>query len=159
VTNYTSRSVKDVFEFRRVVEAYAVEQAARLATPEQIAQLQQLYLDLHDSARTTEPVLNVGRDLALHEMIWHMGANECFEITLQRVLRPFFAFTAVRVMNRDSFDMLHNCNLHLSLVEAIAAHDPEAATERFLTGLCQWQSDADLDAHPEKRAAQEIAAV
>lgn len=159
VTSFTSRSIREVFEFRRVVEAHAVEQAARLATPEHIAQLQQLYLELHDSARAPDPVLNVGRDLSLHEMIWHMSGNKCFEIALQRVLRPFFAFTAVRVMDRGSFDLIHNCNLHLSLVEAIAAKNPDAARQCFLTGLCQWQSDADQDAHPEGQTLPQIQAI
>jgi DNA-binding GntR family transcriptional regulator len=146
VTNFSSRSVEEVFAFRRVVEAHAVEEAARRATPEQIDRLQKLYLALHDSARTVDPVLNVQRDLSLHEMIWHMAGNECFEIALQRVLRPFFAFTAVRVIARDSFNLAHSCQLHLVLVEAIAARNPELARERFLTGLCQWQVDAVQDA-------------
>jgi DNA-binding GntR family transcriptional regulator len=76
ITTFTPGSVREVFEFRRVVEPHAVAEAARLATPEQIAELRRLYLDLHQSAQATDPVPNVGRDLSLQEMIWRMGGNE-----------------------------------------------------------------------------------
>lgn len=145
ITNFSARSIDEVFTFRRIVEAYAVEKAAELATPEQIAQLRTLYLELHASIHGSGPVLNVQRDLALHEWIWHMCGNKAFEVALQRVLRPFFAFTAVRIAERGSFDLVHNCNLHLAMVNAIAAHDPQQAKESFLTGLGKWKDDAAQD--------------
>lgn len=159
VTTFTARAARQVFDFRRVVEAHTVAEAARLATTEQISELRRRYLDLHQSAQMADPVLNVGRDLSLHEMIWKMGGNQCFEISLQRILRPFFAFTAVRVMDRDSFDLIQNCNLHHGLIEAIAAGDPEAARQCFLTGLCQWQSDADLDTQIDDQELSAIVAI
>jgi DNA-binding GntR family transcriptional regulator len=42
ITNFTARSIEEVFAFRRVVEVFAVEKAAQLATAEQIEQLRKL---------------------------------------------------------------------------------------------------------------------
>jgi DNA-binding GntR family transcriptional regulator len=141
VTKFTPRSTEDIYAFRCVVETYAVEQAARLATPEQIAQLEKLYFEMLDSARAGIHDVTHHKDLALHEMIWRIANNESFEIALQRVLRPFLAFSEIHFMRRRGL-LVENVRMHLPVLEAIKSHNPKLARKRYLAVLKKWRAQA-----------------
>src|SRR5205809_7906326 len=53
VTRFNNDDVAKIFAFRRLVETFAVEEAARLALPDDIVVLEKLYLDLLDAGRSS----------------------------------------------------------------------------------------------------------
>ncbi len=142
VTRYPPDAVDKIFDFRRIVEAHTVAEAARLGSPQQMESLSQAYEELLAAAQAQDTRLYLQKDLALHEMIWQFSKNEYFEIALKRVVRPFFAFTAIRIGFGDSFDLVQDASNHLAFVEPVRSQDAEAAGRAYLSALDEWYAQA-----------------
>lgn len=100
--------------------------------------LEGLYLELRDADRVGDVQAFIRKDLALHETIWKIADNEHFETALQGVVRPWFAFTAARLASTEAFQLVQDAGRHLSFVDRIKSHDPQAAREAFLAALDEW---------------------
>jgi len=122
------------------LEAFAVEEATRLVSPEQIVQLEQVHCEMVDIARAQMGQAFILKDLDLHEKIWEFSGNEYVAAALRRSVYPIFAFSAIRIASCTPFDLLQDAYSHLPLVEAIKAKDPWAAREAFLSALDVWIS-------------------
>src|SRR2546428_9452260 len=70
VTKLSLAEAQKIFAVRRVLEGFAVEEAARLAPPERVRGLEQLYLGMMDAARLEDSKLIVKRHYARDEMVW-----------------------------------------------------------------------------------------
>jgi len=73
VTKLTSGAVEDIFVLRRILEVYAVEEAARLATPEHIANLDSRFAEMLAAARSRDSQLYIRRDFSFHVAIWQVS--------------------------------------------------------------------------------------
>jgi DNA-binding GntR family transcriptional regulator len=155
VTKLSVASAEKIFAARKIVEAVAVEEAARLATPEQIGQLEECYLDLLSTARSENAQVFILKDLGLHEKIWQIADNEYLEVALRRIVHPIFAFSAIRILACRPFDMLQDAFSHLPIVEAIKAKDPEAARRAFLAASDDWQVKTRAFAFGQSDSTQE----
>jgi DNA-binding GntR family transcriptional regulator len=140
VTHLSREAAEKIFALRKVVETYAVEQAARLANSEQISHLDEIYSRLLDAVRSSDTSRFMQTDFALHEAIWKIADNEYLVSTLKRILLPIFAFTAIRIFSSAPFDLLEDANSHLPLLEAIKSKNPEAAQRAFLAAADEWLS-------------------
>ncbi len=140
VTKLSLDAAEKVFAARKVVELYAVEEAARSATPQQLQEVEKCYFDLLDAAHSKEPQAFILKDVLLHEKIWEIAGNEYVEAALRRIVLPVFAFSAIRIISHRSFDLLEDGQSHLPIVEAIKCKNPEAARSAFLTALDEWLS-------------------
>ena len=143
VTKLTPEAGKRIFAVRRLLEAYAVEEAARLATPDQVRKLDQAYANVLSAARSKKRELFLQLDFQFHEKIWLMADNEYLRIALRRVLVPIYAFSAMRIHSGNAFDLLQDAQSHLPVLEAIKAKNPELARRRFLEALDGWYSATD----------------
>jgi len=143
VAKLTPEAGKKIFEVRRILEGFAVEQAARLATAEQVKDLEDSYEDLLRTARAQEREVFLQRDFAFHGTIWAIANNEYLESALRRVLVPVYAFTAMRIHSGEAFDLLQDAQSHLPVLEAIKAKDPASARERFLSALDAWYASTE----------------
>ena len=130
--------IKKIFAIRRVLEAYAVTEAARCCSEEQKLALEGIYFDLVQSARLKDAKLYVQKDYALHKAIWAVSGNEYLEAHLQRLVLPYFAFCAIRTVARSSIDMMQDAALHLPIVQSIGQRDPDTAQKAFFQALGQW---------------------
>jgi DNA-binding GntR family transcriptional regulator len=142
-THVTQLSLGDackILAVRRILEAYAVEEAARTATPEQIRQLETLYEQMVAAARAHDKKMFVQRDYMWHQALWQITDNEYLQTALRRVVLPFFAGVAIRIVSRDAegVDMLKDCQLHVPILEAIRAKDPEGARKALTEALDAW---------------------
>ncbi|MFN7938709.1 MAG: GntR family transcriptional regulator [Bryobacteraceae bacterium] len=142
VTKLTWEAAQHVFAVRRLLEVFAIEEAARLATPEDIASLEGLYLSLLDAARNEDVQLFIQRDFALHTAIWELARNECLSATLRRVALPIFAASAIRIATRGAFDLAQDAQLHLPLLDAIRLKDPVAARKAMEESMQAWLDQA-----------------
>ena len=122
------------------LEAYAVEQAALVAGPEHIERLEARYLEMQEAARANDRKAFLRKDYAWHEMIWQITGNEYLQAALRRLLVPLFAFTAIRIVTRGVFDLLHDAQTHLPILDALKARNPEASRNALLTGLTEWNA-------------------
>ena len=125
VTKLTLEDAEKIFAVRSALEAYAVEQAALVAGPEHIERLEARYLEMQEAARANDRKAFLRKDYAWHEMIWQITGNEYLQAALRRLLVPLFAFTAIRIVTRGVFDLLH-----------------DAQTHALLTGLTEWNAHA-----------------
>lgn len=140
VTKLSVNSAEKIFAVRKILETYAIEEAARLATAEQVQQLEKSYSSLLDTARSTDAQVFILKDLGLHEKIWEIAGNEYLEVALRRVVHPIFAFSAIRILSGHPFDLLQDARSHLPIVEAIKSKNPEAARNAFVAALDEWLS-------------------
>ena len=138
VIKFSVEAADQIFAFRKVVEAHTIEEAARTASPAQLESLEAAYDELMQAAVANDTRLYLQRDLALHERAWHASNNEYFEIALKRVVRPFFAFTAIRLDVRQAFDLAQDAKHHLGFVKPIQLRQPAAARDAYLRALDEW---------------------
>lgn len=147
VTKLTPDAGKKIFAVRKVLEEFAVEQAARLATKEQIKDLEKAYEELLRTARAKQREHFIQSDFDFHEKIWAIADNEYLESALRRVLVPIYAFSAMRIQSGEAIDLLHDAQSHLAVLEAIKAKDPELARKCFLSALDDWYADTQEYVH------------
>ncbi len=140
VTKLTLEGAEKIFALRRVLETFAVEEAARRATPEQIETLEGHFRDMLEAAAKKNTRTFIRRDFAFHEKVWEAAGNEYLAVALERIVVPIFAFSAIRIDSRQAFDPRQDAQSHLPMLEAIKAKDPEAARKAFLEGLEEWLS-------------------
>src|SRR5579883_3469133 len=138
VTKLSIDGAEKIFAVRRVLEAYTIEEAAHLVTPEQAQELEDCYLDLLDTARSQDAQVFILKDLGLHEKIWEIANNEYLQVALRRIIHPIFAFSAIRILSGRPFDLLEDAQSHLPIVEAIKSRNAEAARKAFLSALDDW---------------------
>jgi DNA-binding GntR family transcriptional regulator len=138
VTKLSLDAVEKSFFFRKINEGFAVEEAARLITPDQALALETAYGNLLAAAKRRDPQSYVQIDFSLHETVWKIANNEYVEEALRRTLLPVFAFTVIRVTSRRSFDLTQDAESHLPLVEAINSKNAKQARRAFLTAMDGW---------------------
>jgi DNA-binding GntR family transcriptional regulator len=140
VTKLSPKETEKILDLRGLLETFAVEEAARLASVEQIESLETLYCEMVDAAKHQEVKTYIQKDLSFHERIWQITDNEPLEEALKRIVLPLFAFSSIRVASRRSFDLLQDSDLHRSLLDAIRSKDPNAARMAYQTALDEWRS-------------------
>ncbi len=140
VTKLSLDAAQKIFAVRRVLETFAVEEAARLATPQQLRELEQAYTNMIEAARSQDAQLFIRRDLFLHEKIWEISGNEILEAALRRVVLPIFSFTSIRIVAHRPFDLVQDAESHCPILEAIKSKDPAAGRDAFLAALEDWLS-------------------
>jgi len=140
VTQFSAADTEKIFAVRKVLESFAVEEAARQASPQDIESLQELFMNIVDAARSQDSRRFIRTDLSFHEKIWQIANNEYLRGALRRLVVPLFTFSSIRVASHRSFDLLQDANTHLPLFNAIKAKDPKAAKEALLNALAQWRA-------------------
>jgi len=140
VTKLSPVEIDKIFACREVFEGFAVEEASRLATPQNIESLKALFLEMVDAARAQDSKSFIRKDLAFHEKIWELTGNEYLQSALRRIIRPLFAFSSIRVAAKRSFDLLEDANLHLPLLNTIESNDPQASRKAYQAALAEWRA-------------------
>ena len=140
VTRLTLEGAEKIFALRRLLEAFAVEEAALRATPEQVRQLEHHYKDMLEAAIKKNTRNFIRRDYSFHQKIWEAVDNEYVTAALERVVLPIFAFSAIRINSSQPFDLEQDAQSHLPILEAIKIKDPKAARKAFLNALAEWLS-------------------
>jgi DNA-binding GntR family transcriptional regulator len=142
VTQLSLPEAEKIFAVRGVLEEFAIREAARVATPEDVALLQRLHMAMVDSAREEDGKQLIQRDFAFHEGIWKISGNEYLVWSLRRTVLPLFAFSAIRFAATHSFDLMQDAYSHLPLVNAIQAKDPDLAGKELARGMSVWLNQA-----------------
>lgn len=138
ITQLDLADVESIFAVRRLLEPFAMAQAARLASAEQLGGLEKRYLETVDAARHGKVRLYMQKDFAWHAAVWDVTGNEYLQSALRRVTLPLFSFSAIRFSEGDSFDLLTDANSHVPVLEAIKAHKPEEAERLVLQAIDIW---------------------
>ena len=140
VTKLSAADVRKIYDVRRILEGFAFEQAALAATPEQIAKLEQLYEEMLEAARANDRRRFVRVDYSWHEAAWQITANDYLQTALKRVVFPLFAFTGIRIVAQNTLDLIKDADVHLPILEALKARNPEGARRASMFALDRWYS-------------------
>jgi DNA-binding GntR family transcriptional regulator len=138
VTAMTLLDVEKVFQVRRVLEGFAMCEAARNRTSEQVEVLETAYLQMVDAARAKEPRAFHRADMNWHLLVWEMTGNPYLVSALRRAVLPYFAFIAIRIGNLDPLSLLRDATGHLPLLEGIKAGEAERVERTFTAMLDDW---------------------
>jgi DNA-binding GntR family transcriptional regulator len=139
VTRLTRSDVAKIFDVRRVLEAYAVEEACRKATPEQALQLELVYSGMVRCVQENNGKGLVNRDVEFHKLIWEFTGNEFLQLALKRAVLPYFAFVSIRVSGR-TIDPFRDAYSHKALVDVIKSNDVDGARKAFEQSFGSWFS-------------------
>jgi DNA-binding GntR family transcriptional regulator len=138
VTRLTLGETEQLFAVRRVLECYAIERAAAEATAGQIRELEGRYAAMREAAQAGDKQAFLRADYSWHEAMWSMAGNDYLQNTLKRIVLPIFAFTAIRVVSRDIFDLGEDADSHLPAMLAIERNDPAEARAVLANALDRW---------------------
>src|SRR3954452_865630 len=86
VTKLSIGEIEKVFALRKVLETYAIQEAARLVSTDAISELEASYLQMVDSARRHDLRAYIHEDLLWHETIWRIADNEFVTAALRRMI-------------------------------------------------------------------------
>ncbi len=142
VTDFSQRDLENTIAVRRALEAFAVEEAARHATPADIVRLEALYEHSSAAAHAREFQKYIRGDLSWHICVWESTHNDCLVECLRRIVVPLFGFSAIRVAMQPGFDLVHDALLHRAVLDAIKAGEPERARRAFSTAMSDWAEQA-----------------
>ena len=158
VTHLSQRELENTIVVRRALEAFAVEEAARHATPADLARLEELYALASAAAQSRESQKYIRRDLDWHISVWESTHNECLVECLRRIVVPLFGFSAIRVAMQPGFDLQHDVRLHRTVLDAIKAGEPQRARRAFNTAMNDWAEQASNLYTEEQKTARDATA-
>lgn len=129
--------VRELFELRRAIEPMAGALAAERATPDQIAQLEAVLVEMEgvadDGERFAEP------DLVFHQMILRMTGNEL--IGSLAALIETALLMSFRLSNDNPHGHRHSMPLHRDVAGSISGRDATGARQALLALLDQAEED------------------
>ncbi len=134
-------------EVRRVLEVELVALAALRATPEQLAQLREICLQMRAGDQTAQQMAEL--DFRLHVTLAEATQNDLFKVLLAPLIDQL----------RDQItltwqDFLHPVDLvlgqHEAIVSAVEKRDPEAARQAMMTHLAFSREVLEEISHPRK---------
>jgi DNA-binding GntR family transcriptional regulator len=129
VTSLSLAELEKSLALRRVLEGFALEEAARLITPEQIETMERCSVEMIEAADRGDGEQFTRKDLAFHEAIWESANNEFLVAALRRIARPQFAFAAMRINDGEEGNLSEVARNHLPLMEAMRSRDPHACRQ------------------------------
>ncbi|MCC7049925.1 MAG: FadR family transcriptional regulator [Alphaproteobacteria bacterium] len=138
-TEPMERSVRDLFELRRLVEPAAAEMAAQRADKDAIKRLEQAYADMDaagdDGERWEEP------DLRFHQTIINTTGNELIG-ALAALIETTLTMT-FRLSNDNPAGQRHSLPLHRAVLDGIRRRKPQWARDAMMVLL----DGAEQDVH------------
>jgi DNA-binding GntR family transcriptional regulator len=127
VVQWTPQAVGEAYTLRAVLERLAIQEAAKRATPEDIAQLQAIVDEMAVHARDGDNRALVRLDVRFHEHLYALSGHSLLQEVLARLRRRLYA-----LMGMDEGYMLHKDEMardHQRIVDALRAGDPALAGE------------------------------
>ena len=127
VTQWTPQAVEEAYTLRTVLERFAIQEAIKRVTPEEIAQLQATVDEMDHSAKLNDLRSLVRLDVQFHEQLYALSGHALLQRTLSQLRRQLYCLLA---MDRGFAKHRHEIVAdHQSIVDALKAGDATAAGE------------------------------
>lgn len=139
---FTLKEVSDIYDLRSVLEGLAASLAARNATREQLAELQQLADQCEAAADNSE--VRTRCDDAFHRLIMSISNNRQLEEIVNNfaILRQIFALYRKKNIGQRRLD--HSPFTHQKIAAAIAAGD-SAQAEKIMRNHINWAKNQHIE--------------
>ena len=112
-------------QVRGVLEAFAAEQAATNISDERIGELGHLYEEMLELAAKNDAMALAHKDAEFHAMVISAAGNVVLERTWE-LLQPFSQ--TYLTVSAPGVDLMWLAKRHGGILDALKAHDPEAAS-------------------------------
>ncbi len=137
VVNPTDEEIGDIFGLRIALESYAAEQAAQVATPEDLDALQAVADDFNALSSTGRATLapRLGLDLHFHQLICEAGGNPRLLRTWTELCAPIRLLLSALdapFMNSDNV-----VDQHQQIIDALRERDAVAARAILIDHLLE----------------------
>jgi DNA-binding GntR family transcriptional regulator len=126
VSQISSNDAHDLYELRCKLDAFAAELAAKRATPEEIASMENL---VEESLQFSEEE-KVFFDERFHMMLYKASHNAELEKTLERLYQQSVRLFSIKGYKREPLDSMHD--ELAGILQAIKKHDAEGASKAAL---------------------------
>ncbi len=143
VVQLSAEQVEQIFEVRRVLEGYVIEELARRLDPETSAHLRPILERMHlaaerDAAREFQDLT-----VEFHMTAWRLVNNGYLLAALERTVLPYFEDGRLRAVSQtahggglDAYE--RSLRSHLAVLEAIETGDPVVARRAFDEAVEGW---------------------
>ena len=125
VSKFSADEVKDLYEFRKMLEIHSVRLAAQNAQPSHLAEFDRILSKL--SSGSSGHAKAVELDMKIHELIARASGNTSLHQAIQNVLHKVMCFISVEIADQRSLAAAHR--QHQSLFHFIKEKDVEGAAE------------------------------
>jgi GntR family transcriptional repressor for pyruvate dehydrogenase complex len=119
----TGKDLAQFMEFRRIIECQAARRAARLARPQDLAELEALCLEMNREDQ--DYIESVRLDFKFHLKIVEISGNQLMHSALGVIQE--FIMTAMVKTTPNPRDYDRSREFHLKVVDAIRSGDPDVA--------------------------------
>jgi len=133
VTQWTPRAVEEAYTLRAVLERFAIQEAAKRITPEEIAQLQAAVDEMARRSRQDDIQTLTRLDVQFHEQLYIFSGHTLLQRTLSQLRRRLYCLMAM-----DRGFTAHRSEIaadHQLIVDALRAGDAAAAGEIIVTHI------------------------
>jgi len=128
VSKFSADEVKDLYEFRKMLEIHSVRLAAQNAQPSHLAEFDRILSELSKlSSGSSGHAKAVELDMKIHELIARASGNTSLHQAIQIVLHKVMCFISVEIADQRSLAAAHR--QHQSLFHFIKEKDVEGAAE------------------------------
>ena len=130
VSDFSADQVKDLYEFRKMLEIHAVKMAAKNAQPSHLEEFERILDKL--KKLTSEPADHAKEDkldMEIHELIARASGNASLHQAMQSVLDKVMCFFWVENTDRDSLAASHR--EHQTLLQLIREKDADGAADQI----------------------------
>ena len=125
VAQITEKSLSDVLEVRRALDALSVELACDRITEEEIEALKKACDEFEKAAKGKDVSVIARADVALHDIIVQAAGNQRLEQLVNNLAEQMYRYRFVYIKDESQHDRL--IDEHREIYESIASHDKERA--------------------------------
>lgn len=127
VAQITEKSLKDVLEVRRALDALSVELACDRITEEEIHTLKEACDDFETAVRGKDASVIAKADVALHDIIVKATGNQRLQQLVNNLAEQMYRYRFVYIKDESQHDKL--IAEHKEIFESIADRDKERASK------------------------------
>lgn len=125
VAEITEKSLSDVLEVRRALDALSVELACDRITDEEIEELGKACDEFERAAKGKDVSVIARADVALHDIIVQAAGNQRLQQLVNNLAEQMYRYRFVYIKDESQHDKL--IAEHREIYESIAGHDKERA--------------------------------
>ncbi|MFT8321445.1 MAG: GntR family transcriptional regulator [Bacillus sp. (in: firmicutes)] len=142
VTSSSMEEAKEVFEMRRVLEAQAVRKACRLATKEQLSELEEMVEEERTSYEEMDYSESIQMSGDFHLKIAELAGNSYFYQYLEDLISLTHVIISIYGKKHEE---KHACLHHLHIYEAIKQRDEDLAENLAIKHLLEMEENLHFD--------------
>jgi DNA-binding GntR family transcriptional regulator len=135
VSEFNAQEIRDIYAMRRLVECYAIREAARHYRPEDEPGLLQILERLRHAVERDDAVGAVEQDLAFHRHLCLIAGSRRLLSMWETLVAPFHGLIIIFNTRQSPGDLRQVPEVHMRFVEALRKGDGDEGEREMLRQL------------------------